>query len=179
MKRRDLEHLIRAAGAVAQVSELYILGSQAILGAFPGPPDELLVSMEVDTYPVGEPEKADLIDGSIGELSPFHEQFGYYAHGVGPETARLPERWQKRLISVSNDNTGGITGLCLHPADLAISKLIAGREKDITYVSALLRHGLVSEEGLHDLLPELPAADGERVTSMLHACRARNESRDS
>lgn len=170
MKRTDLEHVIRAAGAVAEVKELYILGSQALLGACPDPPEELLVSVEVDTYPVAEPEKAALIDGSIGELSPFHEEFGYYAHGVGPETARLPSKWKERLISVSNENTGGVVGLCLHPADLAISKLIAGREKDITYVSSLLRHKLVSDEEILNFLQELPPVDAERVTSILHLC---------
>ena len=33
------------------------------------------------------PELAELIEGAIGEGSPFHDQFGYYAQGVGPETA--------------------------------------------------------------------------------------------
>jgi hypothetical protein len=47
----------------------------------------LLTSQEADIYPLGDPAKSDLIDGTIGELSPFHETFGYYAHGVGPETA--------------------------------------------------------------------------------------------
>jgi hypothetical protein len=46
--------------------------------------------MEADYFPVDHPERADLIDGSIGELSPFHGTFGYYAHGVGPETALRP-----------------------------------------------------------------------------------------
>lgn len=32
-----------------------------------------------------------MIDGSIGELSPFHETFGYYAQGVDETTAVLPE----------------------------------------------------------------------------------------
>jgi len=44
------------------------------------------------------PEKADIIDGCIGELSPFHETFGYYAHGIGPETAVLPAKWKTRLV---------------------------------------------------------------------------------
>jgi hypothetical protein len=33
------------------------------------------------------PDRADLIDGTIGELSPFHATYGYYAHGVGESTA--------------------------------------------------------------------------------------------
>ena len=34
------------------------------------PPAELLVSMEADLYPKNFPERADLIDGTIGEGSP-------------------------------------------------------------------------------------------------------------
>lgn len=51
MNRKELEHVIRAAGSIAEASELIILGSQAILGKYPEAPDELLVSHEVDTYP--------------------------------------------------------------------------------------------------------------------------------
>ena len=50
--------------------------------------------MEADIYPLQAPELADLIDGAIGELSFFHEHFGYYAQGVGPQTARLRRGWQ-------------------------------------------------------------------------------------
>ena len=90
MTRTELEHLIRAAGAVVGTDELIIVGSQAILGAHPDASPELLVSREADMYPRQEPEKSDLIDGSIGEGSPFDQEFGYYAHGVGPETSVLP-----------------------------------------------------------------------------------------
>ena len=131
---------------------MIILGSMAILGEYPDAPEELLISREVDTYPAAVPERADLSDGSIGELSPFHEQFGYYAQGVGPETAVLPTGWKERLVAVSNENTGGITGLWLNPADLAISKMIAGREKDLDYVGILLKHGLVDEDEIRSLL---------------------------
>ncbi len=96
----QLEHVIRAAGAIAEVDEIIVVGSQAILGAFPNAPPELLMSREVDLYPAGDPSKAILIDGSIGEGSLFDEQFMYYAHGVGPDTAVLPADWQSRLIPI-------------------------------------------------------------------------------
>lgn len=170
MKRRDLEHVIRAAGAIAETKHLVILGSQAILGACPNAPDDLLVSQEVDTYPLDAPEKADLIDGTIGELSPFHEQFGYYAHGVGPDTAVLPRNWRSRSIDVCTPDTGGVTGHCLHPADLAISKLIAGREKDVNFVACLLRQGLVSRDELTGLLTELEHSTAARAQVTLSRC---------
>jgi len=48
----------------------------------------MLQSLEVDVYPLSDPAGADLIDGALGDGSQFHVAFGYYAHGVGPETAK-------------------------------------------------------------------------------------------
>lgn len=87
MKRSELEHIIRASGAIADDSELIIIGSQSILGQFPNAPGTLLASMEADIFPKNKPELSNLVDGAIGEGSFFHEEFGYYAQGVGPETA--------------------------------------------------------------------------------------------
>ena len=173
MKREDLEHVIRAAGAVAATDRLVILGSQAILGSDPHPPSALTASLEVDVYPLDDPGKADLIDGSIGELSPFHDAFGYFAHGVGPETARLPKRWKDRLVTIQNENTHAVAGLCLHPTDLAIGKLIAGRPKDLDYVWTMLNYRIVSEEDLRILLPELDQPDADTAEANLTACLRR------
>ena len=46
MKRSELEHVIRASGAIADDDELIVIGSQSILGQYPDAPAELLVSME-------------------------------------------------------------------------------------------------------------------------------------
>jgi hypothetical protein len=140
VKREQLEHVIRAAATIAGDTEIVIIGSQAILGRYPDAPAELLVSADVDVYPRNHPERADLIEGSIGELSPFHSTYGYYAQAVGERTALLPEGWQARLVPVP---TAAGTGLCLEPHDLVISKYAAGREKDREYVRAAIRHGLV------------------------------------
>ena len=143
MKRIDLEHIIRAAAANADTDEIVVIGSQAILGTIPNPPDELCESIEADVFPKRNPDDAILIDGAIGENSVFHGTFGYYAHGIGPETAVLPEGAFDRLVPVRNENTRGSTGWCLELHDLAVSKLVAGREKDLLFVSAMLRHKLI------------------------------------
>jgi len=168
MKRRDLEHIIRAAGSIVQSDTIVIIGSQSILGAYPDPPAELTTSQEADVYPAADPEKADLIDGSIGEMSLFHEQFGYYAHGIGTATAVLPKHWMTRVITIVNENTRGVKGLCLHPADLAVSKLAAGRERDLAFVKACLKHKLVSaaaiEKHSKELSPDMKKAVIQRLS---------------
>jgi hypothetical protein len=161
MKRSELEHVIRAAGSIANDTEIVVIGSQSILGQFPNAPPSLLVSAEADVFPLNHPELSDVIDGSIGEGSPFHELYGYYAQGVDERTAILPRGWRDRLVRISNPNTSGITGLCLEVHDLAISKYVAGREKDLAFTRELVKHGMVRRDVLKarlqetDLSPEL------------------------
>ena len=159
MTRSELEHLIRAAGAIAGDQEIVIIGSQSVLGQYPEAPVTLLTSMEADVFPLNRPDKSDLIDGSIGEGSRFHEQFGYYAQGVSESTATLPRGWRSRLIAVNNPNTCGITGLCLEVHDLAISKYVAGREKDLEFTQSLAAHGLTKRATLLERLNDTRVSD--------------------
>jgi len=142
MKRRDLEHIIRAASDIADDDTIVIIGSQSILAQFPDAPSALLVSDEADVYPLHFPERSDLVDGCIGEGSPFHDTYGYYAQGVGPETAELPDGWRERAVPIRNANTRGATGLCLEVHDLLVAKAIAGREKDVRYLRDAAAHAL-------------------------------------
>jgi hypothetical protein len=168
MRRRDLEHIIRAAADIADDDEIIIIGSQAILGQYPDAPAELCVSVEADVYPKNRPERADLIDGSIGEGSPFHDAYGYYAQGVGEGTAILPLGWFDRLVPVRNANTRGATGWCLEAHDLVLSKYAAGREKDAVFVRAALAVKLVNREILLDRLATMPIDDGARERLRSH-----------
>ncbi len=146
MQRSQLEHLIRAAAEITNEYEFVIVGSQSILGVVASPPPECLVSMEADIYPLQAPGLADLIDGAIGELSFFHDHFGYYAQGVSPGTAHLPRGWQSRLVRLQSAATNDRIGYCLDPADLFVSKACAAREKDAVFNRALLKHGIVTLE---------------------------------
>lgn len=168
MKRHELEHIIRAAGAITGSTDIYIIGSQALLGTFPDLPDELMVSQEADVWPSDDPGKSDLIDGTIGELSPFHETFGYYAHGIGPQTALLPEKWKERTVRVANENTNGYGGICLHPLDIAISKIAAGRPKDFEYVGILIARRLVDLSRIRRIvIDEMPQDSQQAILNRL------------
>ena len=164
MKRAEFEHAIRAAGAVLGVDEVLVIGSQALHASVTGDlPDEASRSIEVDVAVPGDSEgrKADLVDGSIGEASMFHETFGYYAQGVVESTAVLPEGWRGRLVRYETPSTNGVVAWCLDPHDLWISKAVASRPKDIEFCNALLRDGIVVAERLRERLSEvvdLPSA---------------------
>lgn len=145
MTRDQFEHTVRAAGAILGENKLLVIGSQAIHASISKLFPEASRSIETDVSALEDEDgsKADLIDGSIGELSSFQDTYGYYAQGVTPETAILPKGWRKRLIAYSSPATNGVTALCLEPHDLWISKAIAGREKDREFCNALLNRGLV------------------------------------
>lgn len=163
MKRSELEHVIRAACQIADDEELIILGSQSILGAVPDAPAPLLVSNEADVYPKNFPDRADLVDGTIGEGSPFHDTFGYYAQGVGETTAILPRGWKQRLVPVRGPSTRGCTGWCLEPHDLVVAKYLAGREKDLRFGRDAIAHGIVQAATLLARLDDTEVDDALRV----------------
>ena len=169
MRRAELEHVIRAAAEVAGDDELVVVGSQAILGQFPDAPETMLVSREADVYPKNHPERADEIEGSLGDGSYFDSSFGYYAHAVGPETAKGPAGWQERLVPIRSENTGGATGWCLEAHDLVLSKCAAGRDRDWEFAEEALRHELVDSDELkrRSIDLPLPPAEIERIQRIL------------
>ena len=133
-----------------------MIGSQAILASYPdGLPAPAVISLESDILPLDDPDeaKADRITGDLGEGSTFQEQYGIYADGVGPHTARLAIGWRDRLVPLANENTNGVTALCLEPHDLVISKLLANRAKDLHYSRALLGAGYVKAATLRERIP--------------------------
>ena len=158
MTRLELEHIIRAAASISGDDEIVIFGSQAILGQYPDAPASLLRSMEADVFPRNLTERWDLIDGSIGEGSLFHETFGYYAQGIEERTAVLPEGWQSRLLPIHTANTRGATGLALEIHDLLVSKTVAGRDKDLAFLQEAARHGLADGGAVLRRLEQTPAS---------------------
>ncbi len=160
MKREELEHVIRAAADITK-DEIVVVGSQAVLAQYPDAPEALLVSLEVDVYPRGNPEQAIEIDAAMGDGSPFHETFGYYAHGVGPETPVAPAGWQERLIRLDLPailaKSGTVTAWCLEVHDLVLAKLAAGQPHDFVFAEEALRAGLVDVDRIQqgiELMPE-------------------------
>lgn len=162
MNRDELEHLIRASGHITNQYEFVIVGSQSILGPIPYPEPEFKMSAEADIYPLDAPELADQIDGTLGEGSSFHETHGYYAQGVGPDTAVLPDGWQNRLHKIQNGNTDNRIGWCLDVVDLFMSKAVAAREKDRAFCCALLSFRHVQVQQAIDLVPSMPITEPDK-----------------
>jgi hypothetical protein len=166
VKRSDLAHILRAAAEVAGDSDILIIGSQAVLASREESdlPAAATMSMEADVafFDDEAHEKGDRVDGAIGEGSEFHRTFGYYAQGVGVETATLPTGWRERAIPFTFGDHGRARAVCLEPHDLVVSKLMAGREKDVEFARALVTAGVVECTTLRERIGTLPVVPGTR-----------------
>jgi len=157
-------HIVRAAGELTRERVFVVIGSQAALFQFPELSGTMVMSTELDIYPQRAPQLAEIIEGAIGRDSPFHQQFGYYADGVGPETARLPSDWFERAITVGVPGyEQTITVIAPEIHDLAVSKLLAGRENDLDWLAGAVSNGILELVTVRLLLP-LTNANAEEIS---------------
>ncbi len=160
MTRAELEHVIGAAANALGEDAFVVIGSQAILGSCPEAPAGLLRSMEVDLFPKEHPDRAIEVDGALGDGSPFHQAFGYYAHGVGPETAQAPAGWEDRLVPVDIPARVGSAqsprAYCLEPHDLVLAKCAAGRDRDWEFAKEAVVGKVVESQVLLSRASGLP-----------------------
>jgi len=189
MTLEELEHAIRAACDITGDTEVYVFGSQSILGQIPDPPSALAMSAEADMCPRHRTDQTEMLN-AIGEGSPFHRTHGFYVHGLPiEEAAVLPANWQMRTkpLRLSGNRGTGLcleqmrtkplrlsgnrgTGLCLEVHDLAASKLVAFREKDRAFVRVLLGARHLKARTLVARIRRLPIAPNvcDRLANWVH-----------
>lgn len=184
MRRADFDHLIASAAIVVGQEEIVVVGSQAILGNCADPPGEMLKSIEADLYPRRQPERSEEIDGSLGDGSPFHREYGFFAHGVGPETAKGPQGWEERLVAVDIPPRPGSrlvpVAYCMEAHDLVLAKCVAHRDRDWAFASSAISAGLVEPAELLKRAEYLPIEQEHRagLVRMLKATIERCRSGD-
>lgn len=166
MRREDLARILQAASLISGDTDVVVIGSQAILGSYAEAelPELATISREADVAFWADEDnvKSDAVDGAIGEQSEFDEKWDYYAQGVSIDTAILPDGWRDRLVAFKPVEAGQVTGWCLEPHDLALSKLAAHREKDRDFVEALIDHKLLDPNLLRERVPSMPISSAVR-----------------
>jgi hypothetical protein len=167
MKKQQVDHILRAAGRITGETQFVIIGSQSLHGKFPDLADDIVRSIEIDLIAKRNSDRTEWLN-AIGQDSPFHQSFGYYADPVDDTTAVLPKGWKGRLANLPPGDTEGVRGLCLDPHDLAIAKYIAGREKDIIFNRQIVARGIVVKDQLLNLLETTPIDD--KVRDRVRAC---------
>jgi hypothetical protein len=165
MRKRQVERLLREAGKVGRESEFFIIGSQAVHAFVSRPPAEVLLSRECDLYPKNRPQIANVLHQKLGPASHFAREQGYFADVVTPELATLPAGWELRVKPLK---FGSVTAWCLEIHDLVVSKLAAGRLKDLEFAAAMLELGFAKRPVLFRRIGRLDSqCDADRVRSRL------------
>jgi hypothetical protein len=103
---------------------------------------------------------AESLQLAAGKESAFMAQFGYYADILHPSIVEtLPPGWESRLTAVPG--YGNVFALDRY--DLALVKLVLGREKDLDLVRALLRLGILESDALRRHYQATPLGEQEAV----------------
>jgi len=158
MTKRELERALRSIAKLAQDDEFFLIGSQAVHAYCMRPPAEVRLSEECDLYPKNRPETANFLNQELGRRSKFRRTQGFYIDVVTPELATLPDGWQDRLKPF---RVGRVTAYCLEVHDLIVSKLAAGRFKDLEFVGALLKLRLANLKTVRKRIQECAAVNDQ------------------
>ncbi len=147
---------MRAARSVAehfQADRVIVVGSQAILLTWPDAPMALKITPEIDLYPENNRdwearnpgfEASEEISALFGEMSAFHQRFGFYLDGVDENTAQMPPDWMERVATAEID-VYGRTAVIVCPAiqDVVVSKLHRLAEKDVDFIRECVAAGRI------------------------------------
>ena len=162
MRLQSLNHLIEVVRAVARPQRIEILGSASLLPQHPelGAPGGVL-ERTTDADFLLDPSNeaiAESLQFAAGRDSAFMSQNGYYADILRPAMAEtLPAGWETRLHPVSGfDNV-----FALDPYDLALVKLMVGREKDLNLLRAMLQLKIVEPLRLRQHYQQTPLGERE------------------
>lgn len=137
MRKSDLFELIAAIKSIAPQEIPIIVGSQVVHLVMDFPPEIVRQSIECDFLLVGgKSETRAEINKKLGVFSKFQIEHGFYADALGLATVVLPTGWQNRLQDFKDEN-GNVIACVAEIHDIAVSKLIAGREKDFLFLKEL------------------------------------------
>lgn len=134
LTREKVEHGLRAAAEVLQTDELVLIGSATAIFQDGRYTARMALSDEIDTYSVDHHEENRDALLVIGTGSQFNRTHGFYVDGVSPQTARMPSDWRDRASTSALRSDPSIRVVVPELNDVALSKMIAWREKDVGWL---------------------------------------------
>ena len=158
MNREQLHALLSEARKQVQHAEFVIVGSLAILGAVAEPPRTMVMSIDVDTYLKNDPQRTGELVQALGQGSAFEDEHGYYLDPVSPNLPSFPEGWQDRLVQIDFDD---VKAFFVEANDVAVSKYMRGEDRDMRWLLAGLKAGLIDLDVIERRVGSAPALDGE------------------
>jgi hypothetical protein len=139
----DITALLTEASRISNHRSFVIAGSLCALAAVMRPPNEMVISRDVDFYPKLDPGRGFIeIAKMLGEGSKFEKEHGFYADPITPELLLRPEGWEARMVQIPL--TGGIVAWFMDVNDAAVGKLARSSENDIRWVISGLGEGMLN-----------------------------------
>lgn len=159
-----LQHLIRAAQALAENRHILVLGSASLLASFPelsAPDSPLASTYDADLCPEPFDELTGrMLDEALGESRAYYQLHGYHADILRDSIFEtFPAGWRDRLVAVP----GTANAHALAPQDLAAIKLLIGRPKDLTLVQSLYAAGHLQPDLVRQSLDAITKSDRDLV----------------
>jgi hypothetical protein len=146
VRKSDLFELIEKINEISSEEKPIIVGSQAVHAITEDLPEIAKKSIECDfLFGFGKSETRTEVNKKLGVFSKFQLEHGFYADALGLATVVLPTDWQERLQPFVNEN-GETVAYCAEVHDIAVSKFIAGREKDFQFLNDTFEMEIISIE---------------------------------
>jgi hypothetical protein len=166
MRLQSLKHLIEVILAVARPTTVRILGSSSLLPMHPELGEKgCALELTTDADFLLEPSNegiAESLQLAAGADSAFMAKFGYYADIMRPAIGdALPAGWESRLHPVA----GYANVFALDVYDLALVKLMIGREKDLDLLRALFRLSIIEPARLREHYQKSPLDEHDAITA--------------
>lgn len=152
-----LQHLLRAASALAEEKQFIVLGSASLLASIAelGAPDAPLAStFDADLCPQPFDElTGEMLEQALGETQAYYRLHGYHIDILRDTVFNtLPNGWRDRLVPVPDIPNAQ----ALDPHDLAAVKLLVGREKDLQLIKSLVTSRILSPPTIEQRIRMLP-----------------------
>ena len=166
MRLRSLNRLLNSVQSLVEPDRIVICGSASLLPEHPSrgeasQPLDNSYDADLLLSPIDE-EHAAILAEAVGQQSLFAKRHGYYADILRPVIAEtLPAGWESRLRPVP----GCAHVFTLDRYDLALVKLMVGREKDLALLRALLNLGLIEPARLRQHYQQTPLGERESMAA--------------
>lgn len=159
MEFNQLKKLIKNVVESTNQKNIMLFGSQVLYAKFENIDNENIVkSYEADftLYKYKNKQEledfVDVVDGSIGELSQYHQTNGFYAEGVSSFNDSFPKNYKNRLINFQySDNPKDIVQF-MNIKDVAIMKLRRMDPKDHSFLEFCIEKELFKLEDIEKII---------------------------
>jgi len=139
--------------------EIVVFGSAALALSLPQAP----TTRDVDLW-VTPPERGEIVEALMGELSWYMDKHGSYVEVWGPETFAAPDDWRTRAKVLHNDEAPAVRLVVPHPHDVLLAKLERWESQDRAHAGLILAAFPLSPGALDQLAARSPYRGG-RITS--------------